>query len=463
MFILRYILATLFIFPFQLLRADCSGYNLGTLPILYINTENSEEIASKEYYLKANYWIEDVINGGSLGSREEPLSMTIKGRGNATWEVSEKKPYRIKLSNKQSLLGMKKNKHFVLLTGIDDNWKGFLKYPVAFELSRRIDLGWTPEIRQIELILNDDYRGLYFLIEKIRVDKDRINIVEQDDGEEDEDIINGGWLLEFDNYEQKNQVKLVEGKREKTKPLWVTHHSPDSLSDKQRDYLIKLLERCNDCIYTDDKTNNEWENYIDIESLAKFYIIQEILCHRESFMGSTYLYKDRGDDEKLKFGPLWDMGVWIYMGGTNKFIYENPPYEDQHWIAEIAKFPHFQEVIRNIWSTFKKQLDLEDFEMDVISKLQTAAENNFKRWPNDRWTGSLMDGKTDFDENKNNKIAFLNSVWSNPTGIIPKSNETTLETNQNNHKYSLTGSLLLNENKSGVYIMNGKKFVNNVK
>ncbi len=414
MIIIRHISAFVICFYTSLpLAADNADFQLGTLPILYINTDNSANIVSKEEYLNATWWLEDVAGGGgNLGSRESPLFLKIKGRGHATWRDSEKKPYRIKLSEKQALLGMKKNKHFVLLAGVDDNFYGFLKYPVGFELSRRIGLGWTPEIRQIELILNGDYRGLYFLTEKIRIDKDRINIIEQNDQEDDEDMVSGGWLLEFDNNEESNQVKLTEGKGANTKSLLVTYHSPEVLSDIQRSYLVDLLEKCNETIYTEDKSNNDWENYIDIETLAKFYIIHEVLGHQEAFMGSTYLYKERGENEKIKFGPIWDLGVWVYMGGgTIRFIYEDPPYDEQHWIAEIAKFPHFQEVVKDIWSSFKYKIDLEELERDVVIRLQTAAENNFKRWPNDRWTGSLEDGKNEFDKDMRKKIDFLNQHW----------------------------------------------------
>ena len=86
----------------------------GSLPILYINTENNSPIISKdkEDYLHADWWLDSRgINGyESLGSPEEPLGMAIKGRGNFTWEQFEKKSYRIKLETKEKLMGMKINK-----------------------------------------------------------------------------------------------------------------------------------------------------------------------------------------------------------------------------------------------------------------------------------------------------------------------------------------------------------------
>lgn len=427
-------------------------YTLGTLPILFINTENGDSIVSKEKWVNANYWIED-SEGGGVGSNKSPLSMTIKGRGNATWEVYEKKPYRIKLSTKQPLLGMKKNKQFVLLALMDDFFISFLNYPVAFEFSKRIGLGWTPEIRFVELILNGDYRGLYLLAEKIRVDKDRINIHEQEDGEEDDDKITGGWLLEFDQYEEPDQLAFVEGNGNR---LLVTHHSPNRLSDKQHDYLDNLIKVCDRLIYTDDKNNNQWEEYIDIESLAKFYVLQEVMGHREAFMGSTYLYKERGENEKLKFGPLWDMGAWTLGGGYKHFIYEESPYPAElHWIAEIAKFPHFQEVVREIWKSFREQLDVEDLKLDVVNRLETAAENNFKRWPIDRWKGSLLNGKYSFDVGMEAKIEFLESVWNTPTSSV--SNNSIFSNNSN--IYTLEGRRQEEIKEKGIYIKDRKKII----
>ena len=71
----------------------------------------------------------------------------------------------------------------------------------GFELSRRIGLAWTPKIQPVELILNGEYHGMYFLTEKINVDKNRVAITEQADGETDPEKITGGWLVEIDNFE----------------------------------------------------------------------------------------------------------------------------------------------------------------------------------------------------------------------------------------------------------------------
>ena len=155
----------------------------GTLPVLYIQTENNKTITSKDYYLNATYYLDAMGLAGyeSIGSASEPLAMEIKGRGNYTWRDFNKKPYRLKLADKQPLMGLTKSKHFALMAHADDaqSKKGFMRNQVGFELSRMIGMEWTPATAPVEVVLNGDYIGLYFLTETIRVDKDRVNIVEQ--------------------------------------------------------------------------------------------------------------------------------------------------------------------------------------------------------------------------------------------------------------------------------------------
>lgn len=60
----------------------------------------------------------------------------------------------------------------------------------------------------MEVVLNGEYIGLYFLTETIRIDKDRVDIYEQNDGETDPDLIKGGWLVEVDNYIDDCQITI---------------------------------------------------------------------------------------------------------------------------------------------------------------------------------------------------------------------------------------------------------------
>lgn len=413
-----------------------------SLPVLFIETANSEEITSKEIYLNGVCR----FNWGGV-KFEEPLM--IRGRGNVTWNKFEKKPFRLKFENKVSIFGMKKSKHFVLLSGVDDQY-GFLKYSVAFELSRRIGIEWTPEITPVELYINNDYRGLYFLTENIRVDKNRVNIEEQENGETDASKITGGWLLEIDNYSDPDQISLTDGDGS---TLRVTYHSPDSLSFEQQNYLSNYLNSCISAIYGDNE--EELEKYIDLNSLAKFYIVNEVLDNIEAFCGSCYMYKDRGENTKLKFGPIWDMSsVYTPKSDQSKFIYVNNPYV-YHWIGEIAKFECFQKLVRQEWKHFRDKLDTDNFEIEYQAKLLEATERNAKRWPNEYGTKDLAKGRENFDIKKSKKIEYLNHQWMATDGITPN----VIRKANNNRSHDIRGFRIANGMKSTILIIDGKKII----
>lgn len=158
----------------------------GTLPVLHIDTENNAPILTKTDYVAATYYLDPkgVEGVEAFGSEAAPLPLQIRGRGNYTWTGFDKKPYRLKLDKKQALMGMEKSKHWALLAHADDS-KGFLRNAVGFQLSRLIGLPWTPGDAPVEVVLNGDYIGLYFLTETVRVDKTRVNVYDYDSAVED--------------------------------------------------------------------------------------------------------------------------------------------------------------------------------------------------------------------------------------------------------------------------------------
>ena len=396
----------------------------GTLPVLYINTDGYRNIDSKESYRHAVWWLDAMGIAGyeSIGSASHPLGMLIKGRGNYTWTVS-KKPFRIKLDSKQPLLGMKSSRHYCLLAHHEDHYAK-LKNAMGFELSRRIGMPYTPCQKPLEVVLNGQYIGLYFLAEKIRVDKNRVNIQEQSNQETDPDKITGGWLLEIDNNRNPNTIYINERNNGVNwyDWLWVTPHSPDTLSNQQEHYIYDLLNRVNAAIYTSNKNDTTWEQYIDIDSLACFYILGEILDDTEHFSGSCYMYKHRGSSTKLIFGPTWDFGSafqrQIYTGVANfdYFFYQQPTYFHSHWIEEIAKFPHFQEVVRKHWRQFYNSgfngLDIDAFITSHVNTIRQAWQANATRW---NATGSLDWQASQFKSYLNSKINWLQSQWGDST------------------------------------------------
>ena len=357
----------------------------GTLPVLHIETEGGKEITSKEDYLNGTYYLDPMgaSDVEAIGSKEAPLPLEIKGRGNYTWRDFDKKPYRLKLADKQPLMGLAKNKHFALMAHADDN-KGFMRNTIGFYFSEQIGMAWTPKAKPVELVLNGDYKGLYFLTEHIRVDKDRVNIEEQEDNETDPEKITGGWLVEIDNYnEAPYNIEIREGNRH---TMWFTYKSPELLSSAQEQFLRAEMERIDRLVYGDKNSDELWQ-YLDMDALAKFYIVQEITDNYESFHGSCYLYRDMGEGQKWMFGPVWDFGS-AFNRDKYQYLYEGDVWHN-HWIPEICKFPKFMDRVKELWQWlhYYKYDSVYDYATEFANHITKAAENDAKRW-NDKGYGN---------------------------------------------------------------------------
>ena len=380
----------------------------GTLPVLYIQTENKKPIISKEDYLNATYYLDakGIAGYENIGSATAPLNMEVKGRGNYSWTGFDKKPYRIKLADKQALLGMKKSKHFALLAHADDSndRKGYMRNAVGLELSKMIGMTYTPDAKPLEVVLNGDYIGLYFLTETIRVDKDRVNVVEQEDEEIDSEKITGGWLVEVDNYDSDPHITIKEGGKT---TMWITYKTPEVLSYQQEQYLTQQMKQIDNLVYGDKESNEIWK-YVDLDALAKFYIVQEITDNYESFHGSCYLHKEIGANEKWCFGPVWDFGS-SFNRDKSQYIYQGDVWHN-HWIPEICKFPAFMTRVKEIWNEFyanefDKIYSFIDAHEAQISK---AAAKDKERWP--QYHGSQTIG-TYID--RTTEVLRKNAVWLN--------------------------------------------------
>ncbi len=415
----------------------------GTLPIMYINTEGNTAITSKDNYIGATFYIDALSSGyTSVGTADSPVEMKIRGRGNSSWTNYDKKPYRFKLTVGIKLLDMPKSKNYCLLAHADDQ-NAFLRNTLGYKVSQDMGLVYTPDRRAVEVLLNGEYIGLYFLNETVRIDKDRVAITKQLDNETDATLITGGWLLEIDNTDDAAQIKVTEGNGNTAR---FTYKDPEELSAAQSTYLTDQLNAMNTAIYTSDKSSTTWENYINLDTIARYYIVQEVLDNIEAFNGSTYLYKQRGDENIWSFGPVWDFGN-TYRRSAQQFIYQNNTLQ-QVWLAEIAKFPRFQEKVRELWKVFyTNQYPLLGSYLDSFASNHSAAiASDYQRWPA-YGTADTSAACNQFKALLDARVEWLNKQWNADTSI----ESINIDNNSNTEFYNLQGVKIDNP-INGLYI-----------
>ena len=402
----------------------------GTLPVMYITTKNQQPVTSREQTVDATLYVTAHGQYAALGTAANPLPITIRGRGNWTWTGFDKKPYKIVFpkGQGQKLLNMPKHRHWALLAEADD-YLGFLKNTTGFSLSEHIGLPYTPRRVPVELVLNDEYQGLYFVTETIRIDKDRVNIYEQEDNETNPDLITGGWLIEIDNYETEGNIVLYEHNDYQDR-IMVTPQAPEVLSTDQRTYLTAQLNMLNDAIY--NIGSQQLEDIIDLTDAAKFYLVQEIMTNRESYHGSCYLYKDRDSLStfnsqlstiKWHYGPVWDFGN-SYDRMDETFVYFNPPWRPQVWIEQLCQNETFAQRVQQLWYQYRTQGHnkvLDDINT-FVSTITQAAKRDAERWQgaqNFRDNSDMLGRKQEFLSRMNARLQWLYSQWGegDPTPI----------------------------------------------
>ena len=348
----------------------------GTLPVMYIETENHEPIISKTIYLNASYRLDPMNTAGveAIGSEDNPQPMQIRGRGHSSWK-GPKKPYKIKLGQKTSIMGMKESKHWALLKPTENTVAGL-------QLGKLMGMAWTPSFRPVEVVLNGDYIGLYFLTETIRIDENRVNIHEQQDRETNPDFIKGGWLVEIDNYKDVCQITIPENDRWN---LTLRYHSPKNLSDAQLQWLTNEFKAINAAIYSSDKTSTEWEKYIDVESIARFFILQEVMDNPDGFHGSFYLHKDLAENSKWVAGPVWDLSCYNREKTDYTFRMKVHYGITPHWIGNIIQYDIFCKAVEEVWKEVYPERISEIYRYidNVILPLDKAWENDCERWNED--------------------------------------------------------------------------------
>ena len=118
----------------------------------------------------------------------EMTELTLRGRGHSSW-LWEKKPYKIKFIEKQSLLGLEAAKDWVLLANYSD--RSLIRSYIAHEMPTVLD-NLSTRLHQIpvDLFLNGEYKGVYTLGEQLEAKDGRVEI------DEDYGRTDTGYLLE---------------------------------------------------------------------------------------------------------------------------------------------------------------------------------------------------------------------------------------------------------------------------
>lgn len=279
---------------------DSQLYQITNLPLVVINTKNAADITSKENEIPSTVYI--ISEGGTKLLATEETG--VRGRGNASWQFP-KKPYRLKFDKKQTVLDAPaKAKKWTLINNYGD--KTLMRNMVAFEISKRIGMAYTPYCHPVDVVLNGEYKGCYQLCDQIEVNKNRVNITEMEASDVSGTALTGGYLIEVDGYADTEASHF-----DSNTGIPVTIKSPDDdeIVSAQSEYIKDYFNRMEAAVFADNFENETegYRKYLDLDSFLRYILIEE-LCGNPDALWSIYISKER-EKEQFCIGPVWDFDI----------------------------------------------------------------------------------------------------------------------------------------------------------
>lgn len=352
------------------------------LPVLIINTPDGNPIESK--HVRTENCGMALIDAD--GERQDLGTAGIKGRGNSTW-LLPKKPYNIKLDKKHEILGMQSSKHWNLLANAYYD-RTQLRNAVAYEMARLTDYPWVQNGAFVELIMNNQHLGLYYLCEKIRIEKGRIGIDEIAPTDTIGEDLTGGYLLETDVTDTPDDAPntfITDYINRTGEGLGLYIHwelkSPDGdVPPQQMNYIREALNHTERLMQDPDSlATGRYRELFDIESAINWWLVQEATLNEESSRSKNiYMYKERNG--KFVVGPPWDFDAWTFgMYGTRHFSCTKRSF----YMRYLLQDPVFVERAREKWANYK-DLWLDSIKTFINTHRELiirAAERNEKMWP----------------------------------------------------------------------------------
>ena len=240
----------------------------------------------------------------------------IERRGTSSQNL-QKKPYGLETlqsdnvtNNNVSILGMPKENDWILnalafdQTGIRD--------VIAYELSEKLGQYASRRV-YCEVVINDDYKGLYVFMEKIKADDNRVNIEKIDNTCNSYPEVTGGYITKTDKTTGNDPVAWsmqCYGSGWWAPTADFIHHypKPSDITNTQHNYIKNYFTNlANKAGNHNTSIENGIPAIIDIPSFVDFMIIAEFTSNVDVYQYSTFFHKDKKG--KLRAGPVWDYNL----------------------------------------------------------------------------------------------------------------------------------------------------------
>lgn len=371
----------------------------GALPVFSINTQNQRIIDEPKIDVTLSISETDPISGITEITYDGYAGIEIRGRSSQSFD---KKSFGLETRDRNgdnlniSLLDLPAENDWVLHGPYAD--KSLIRNALTYQLASSLG-NYAPRTRMIELVIDDEYHGVYMLTEKVKRDKNRVNIKKLTNAASD---ISGGYLFQI-NFNLETPQDGWTSRRSYLPNLDLysdyafVYPKPEDITGNQAMYLETWMHDLETLLVSPDYADplSGYPSKIDTDSWIDYILINELSRDVDAYNGSTFLIKqsdDRGG--KLQAGPVWDhnfsYGNSDYCGGQSVegFAIE---------FKDVCQFKVAPIIFANVWQdpAFRQKAATRWFELrekelgpalfntlDSLGELlRIPAKQNFDRWP----------------------------------------------------------------------------------
>jgi hypothetical protein len=383
------------------------------LPIFVINTYGTT--IPDEPKITANLHV--IFNGpGKINKLADttfhyngPIGIELRGSSSASYP---KKQYAVEIRDSLgndsdfSLLGLPAESDWVLYAPYSD--KSCVRDVLMYTLGGK--LGWyASRSRYCEVVLNGQYQGMYILLEKIKRNKNRVNVSKCQAADTSGDALTGGYIYKID----KTTGADVQGWNSSYLPysgspfrIYYQYDYPkqENIAAQQKSYIQSTVQSfesiMNSATYAD--TVKGYASVIDVNSFVDNLLLNEFCKNVDAYRLSTYFYKDKvSKNPKIFAGPIWDYNICFgnadYYDGwkpeglhltyltTNTSFLSSDAYQVPFWWKKLMADKSFVQKLTARYVALRKTFFNESFIFGTIDSLTTsfseARIRNFQEWP----------------------------------------------------------------------------------
>jgi len=403
------------------------------LPLINISTNG--QIIVQEDKITANMQIID--HQGKTNSFSDSATyetkIGIELRGQTSLQFSERLPFSVEtrksdgfVSDDVKLLGLPKENDWAFIAPYSD--KTLIRDAFTYKLANHI-MPWAPHYRFAELVLNNEYEGVYMITEKIKRSKYRVNIDAMNINENQGDSLTGGYLFSLDKLSKNDNYfySNISFTGINSYPYYIINYpKPEQITNQQNDYIKSYIQDFEKMMqssqYNDGITG--YPSKIEVDTFVNFFLINELTKNVDGYRLSTYFKKNRNSiNPKLNIASVWDFNIalgnadycqgnttsgWAY--NFNNYCLSNL-YSIPNWLVKLANDASFKQKMKARWIELRQN----EFKIDRLYNLIDSLKNeigseaiarnyarynilNKKVWPNPQVAGSY-DGEITYLKN----------------------------------------------------------------